>query len=357
MIRGYILALAVLSGIWSAFFLISLDSVSEFRGEHVWIIWFLPLAGLCIAWMYKRFGENADSGHTHIKDSFRVSGLWVDRRMAPLVFISTLLTHLFGGSAGREGTAVQMSAAFGSLGKDIFSFREEDKRLILLSAVASGFSSVFGTPVAGIFFAFEYLEEGRRSIHHIIVVAAASFIAHFACLLSGAHHTDYHFSFHEAFTVKMIFLLFLTILLSIAVGRGYAFIHNGLSKVMRDLLPNGYVRIAFGGFLIAAVVYLTGSTTYIGLGIPTIESSFTIYMLPWEWMVKLLLTAFTLAIGFRGGDVTPLFFIGATFGSAVAAFFDMPAAMFAAAGFVTVFGSVYRTPMTTIALAVELFFL
>lgn len=319
------------------------------------IIWFLPLAGLFIAWIYQRFGEKATLGNAHIKQVFSQHEEKMDIRMAPLVLIGTWLTHLFGGSAGREGTAVQMSAAFTALIDNRIKLSFEERRLLIRVAVASGFASVFGTPLAAFFFSLEYLKNEKLDKLSYVWIAFAALLAHFMCLAMGVSHTDYSFSFLEVISWKTIAGIFLMIPATIVVGFLYKYIFAWLSEKCSTMLPNVYIRIAFGGFVIASSVYLMGDMKFIGLGVPVIESAFTTYLPPHDFIIKLLLTAFTLAVGFRGGDVTPLFFIGATLGSALASGLDTAAAPLAAVGFVGVFGTVYRVPLTTIVLFVELF--
>lgn len=355
MFRLIALLLAIFSALWTAVFLLVLDVLTDWREANIYVLWFLPVAGVGIAWMYQRFGEKAALGNAHIKQAFSIEGEKIDARMAPLVLLGTWLTHLFGGSAGREGTAVQMSAAFTGAIEQHFSLSGGQKRLLIRVAVAAGFAAVFGTPLAGFYFSLEYLKkESLGTFDHIMVLLCAA-LAHVTCILAGVVHTDYSFALYPLLSWKLLLVAVLMIILAVAIGRLYSYCFSFLSDGLRRLLPNVYLRIAFGGFVIAALVYLMDSTKFIGLGIPTIESAFTMYLPPYDFILKLLFTAFTLAAGFRGGDVTPLFFIGAVAGSALAGFTDLPAAPLAAIGFVTVFGTVYKTPLTTIVLFVELF--
>lgn len=355
MFRLILLLLAIFSALWTAVFLFVLDALTDWRESNTYLIWFLPVAGLLIAWLYERFGEKAVLGNAHIKQTFSTEGEKMDVRMAPLVLLGTWLTHLFGGSAGREGTAVQMSAAFAGAIEQHFQLSKPEKRLMIRVAVASGFAAVFGTPLAGFYFSLEYLKKETLNTPDYLMVLLCAALAHLTCVFAGVVHTDYSFALYPLLSWKLILFGVVMIAIAVAIGRLYSYCFAVLSDSMKKLLPNGYLRIAFGGFIIAAAVYLMGSTKYIGLGIPTIESAFTMYLPPYDFMLKLLFTAFTLAVGFRGGDVTPLFFIGAIAGSALAGFTDLPAAPLAAIGFVTVFGTVYKTPLTTIVLFVELF--
>jgi H+/Cl- antiporter ClcA len=331
--------------------------ITSIREDYSSLIWFLPLGGLVIVWLYKYFGEKATQGNLHIKETYRINDERGEVAITPLVYIGTLITHLFGGSAGRESTAVQMSFGIGEYLQRIFPQIVKDKKLIIQSAVAAGFSAVFGTPVAGFLFSLEYLNDWKKKSSEFFYIIGAAFIAHFTVLLLGVQHTNYAYSFYDSWSFRLIFFALLFLAVAYVVGLGYRYIHQYLSEMMKYFFANEFLRVIVGGVIMVVVVYLLGSNRHIGLGVPVIEESFTIYQNGSDWIIKLLLTAFTLAVGFRGGDVTPLFFVGATLGSWFAGWIDAPAALFASIGFVVVFGSVYKTPLTTIVLFVELFLL
>ncbi|MFN6377935.1 MAG: chloride channel protein [Flavobacteriales bacterium] len=357
MTKWVILLLAVVSGLATAFFLKTLDLVTSIREDHASLIWLLPLGGLVIVWLYRNFGEKSERGNLHIKETYRINDERGDVSITPLVYAGTLITHLFGGSAGREGTAVQMSFGIGEYLQRIFPQIVNDKKLIIQSALAAGFSAVFGTPVAGFLFSLEYLNDWKKNSLEFLYILAASFVAHFTVLLLGVGHTDYHYTMQDSWTMKLVLFILLFVVVAYVVGLGYRYISQRFTEMMKHFFTNEYLRVLAGGVLIVVVVFFLGSTRHIGLGVPVIEESFTLYQDGSDWIIKLLLTAFTLAAGFRGGDVTPLFFVGATLGSWFAGWINVPAAVFASIGFVVVFGSAYKTPLTTLVLFIELFLL
>jgi H+/Cl- antiporter ClcA len=357
MTKWVILLLAIISGLVTAFFLKTLDAIASIREDNSSLIWLLPFGGLIIVWLYRNFGEKATRGNLHIKDTYRIKDEQGQASITPLVYFGTLITHLFGGSAGREGTAVQMSFGIGAYLQGIFPAVKEDKKLIIQSAVAAGFSAVFGTPVAGFLFSMEYLNDWKKKSWELVYIIGASFIAHFTVLGLGVKHTDYHYTLNDPWSLRLILFALLFVLVSYLVGWGYRYISQRMSEMMKHFFTNEFLRVLVGGVLLVLMIYLLGTTRHIGLGVAVIEESFTLYQNGSDWIIKLLLTAFTLAVGFRGGDVTPLFFIGATLGSWFAGWINAPAAVFASIGFVLVFGSAYKTPLTTLVLFVELFLL
>lgn len=357
MTKWVILLLAIISGLVTAFFLKTLDVITSIREDNSSLIWFLTMGGLIIVWMYRNFGEKATRGNLHIKDTYRVKDELGQASITPLVYFSTLITHLFGGSAGREGTAIQMSFGIGAYLQGIFPQIVIDKKLIIQCAVAAGFSAVFGTPVAGFLFSLEYLNDWKKKSSEFVYIIGASFIAHFTVWGLGVKHTDYHYSLNEPWSLRLILFALLFVVVAYLVGWSYRYISQRVSEMMKHFFTNEFLRVLVGGVLLVLVIFLLGTTRHIGLGVSVIEESFTLYQNGSDWVIKLLLTAFTLAAGYRGGDVTPLFFVGATLGSWFAGWINAPAAIFASIGFVVVFGSVYKTPLTTLVLFVELFIL
>jgi H+/Cl- antiporter ClcA len=362
---------AVLSGSASALFLWSLDWVTRCRWQHPWLLWLLPAAGFLIGLLYHWLGRKAEGGNNLIVDEIHKPGGGVPARMAPLVLLGTLLTHLFGGSAGREGTAVQMGGSLASLFGRTAGVSAANLRVLLLAGVAAGFGSVFGTPLTGAVFAMEVLTIGRMQYEAIIPVLIASAVGDMTCSAWGVKHTAYHIQFME--TGPMVEWLHLDLLLlGKVVVAGMLF---GLASLLFSDLTNALqkqfkARIAFpplrpvvGGLLVIAGVYALGTRDYLGIGVAaqapggvSILSAFQpdgAHSLSWLW--KVLFTAVTLASGFKGGEVTPLFFIGAALGNTLAWLLNAPVDLFAGLGFVAVFGGASNTPLACTIMGVELF--
>lgn len=345
----------ILSGSASAIFLLSLDWVSGLRDAHLWLLAGLPLAGFTIGYCYHRYGSGVEKGNNLILEGIYTPQPTLPWRMAPLVLFGTLITHLFGGSAGREGTAVQMGASLAAqLGKR-FTLDAATVRILLICGVAGGFASVFGTPLAGAVFSLEWLFRRKIDPNSIFPAFWSAFTAYWVCdWVWGIGHTAYLIPEVAPYTLINLAWMFPA---GIAFGlAARLFIETG------HLVTTSFNRISYpplrpfiGGILVAGIVYLTGAYTYIGLGIPRMVEAFETPV-PWyDFLAKTGLTALTLGSGFKGGEVTPLFFTGATLGNALAAYIPLPLALLAGCGFVGVFAGTTNTPLACTLMGMELF--
>ncbi|MFN4122128.1 MAG: voltage-gated chloride channel family protein [Flavobacteriales bacterium] len=356
-IKWLLIAILVgsLAGSASAFFLISLDYVTELREFNMWVIALLPLSGLIIGLTYHYWGSNVLKGNNQLLEEFYSPKQVIPFRMAPLVLFGTLMTHLFGGSAGREGTAVQMGGAIADQFTKVFRLRPRDRKMLIIMGISAGFASVFGTPIAGAIFALEVLIMGRMRYEAILPTFMAAYIADYTCHLWGAAHTSY--TIYEVPAMDP-----LNFLLSIAAGILFgitALIFSRSTHFFTQLFSKKFsyppIRPLIGGVVIAGVVFLSDNTRYLGLGIPIIINAFEEQVLPYDFLLKILFTAFTLGAGFKGGEVTPLFFIGACLGNTLVWLIPLPISLLAGMGFVAVFSGATNTPIACTMMAIELF--
>lgn len=352
----FVSAVSVSVGTASAFFLYTLNAVTSFRETHNWIMVFLPFAGVFIVWWYQRYGGDTQKGNNLLlEEYYSPTAQGIPWRMAPMIILTTLITHLFGGSAGREGTAIQYGGTVAAQLKRFFSVGKQDNRILLLCGIAAGFASLFGTPLAGAIFALEVVQLGKIRRKGIVAILATSFLSHWVCSLYGSLHTHYP-PIGEAPTLSASILAYILLAgalfgLAALLFRYTGYVFNRLfSKIKQPLL-----RPLIGGILVLFAVYLLQTTKYIGLGIPTIIDSFRQPLPPTDFLIKIILTSLTLSAGFKGGEVTPLFFIGATLGNALAPFIPIPLALLAAIGFVSVFAGCTKTPIACTIMAMELF--
>lgn len=350
------LAVGILAGSASAFFLISLTWLTHLRENNVWIIAFLPLGGLIIGLSYYYWGNEAERGNNLILEEHRTPQKRIPFLMFPLVLGGTLITHLFGGSAGREGTAVQMGATLSDQISTWLKITTEQRRTLLLMGISAGFASVFGTPWAGAVFALEIVFLGSLQLRNVYPVFASAFVADFACHLWGAEHTVY------AFYTRVPDLSFKLLLYALVAGvvfgtaaRLFALNTHFWSSLFKRFISYPPLRPVIGGVVLAFIFLLWGDYRFAGLGIPQIEAAFTQEAAPFDFALKLLFTGFTLGAGFKGGEVTPLFFVGATLGSTLCLFVPLPMALLAAMGFVAVFAGATHTPLACTIMAIELF--
>ncbi len=364
-----VVPVGILAGSASALFLWSLDRVTMLRGQHGWLLYFLPVAGVVVGWVYHRLGKTSVGGNNLIIEQIHEPGGGVPRRMAPLILFATLVTHLFGGSAGREGTAVQMGGSLASTYGRLCRFGEENMRVLLMAGVAAGFGSVFGTPLTGAIFAMEVLVIGRMRYDALIPVLVASVVADFTCSAWGIVHAHYVIAFDSAsggylhLDGRLVAKVVLAAAAFGLVSRFFAELTHLLQKGYEQLIPIAWLRPALGGVLVIALVYAVGTRDYLGLsvssadpGAVTLLSAFqTGGATPWSWWWKILFTAVTLGAGFKGGEVTPLFFIGAALGNTLAGPLGAPVDLFAGLGFIAVFAGAANTPLACTIMGIELF--
>lgn len=347
--------IGILAGSASAFFLYSLDWATAWREGHVWIIALLPLGGLAIGLSYHYWGETVVKGNNQLLEEFHSPKKIIPFRMAPLVLFGTIATHFFGGSAGREGTAVQMGGAIADQFTKIFRLKNRDRKTLLVAGVSAGFASVFGTPLAGAIFALEVFVVGRVNYTSLLPSILAALVADYTCHWWQVDHTDYVIPLVPEFTLPaMLWALLAGVLFGLTAlvfSKSTHFWGDLFKKVIR--YPP--LRPVVGGVFIAAAVWAVGSTRYIGLGIPVIEDAFSGELPVYDFLAKILFTSFTLGAGFKGGEVTPLFFIGATLGNALAWFVPLPMALLAGMGFVAVFSGATNTPIACTVMGIELF--
>ncbi|MFI4873993.1 MAG: voltage-gated chloride channel family protein [Blastopirellula sp. JB062] len=368
------LPLGIVVGSAVAFFLWSLHAVTLLQWENPWLLYLLPLAGIASGLIYHYLGGDAEAGNNLIMEQIHEPGGGVPLRMAPLVFIGTLITHLFGGSAGREGTAVQMGGSLaGGLARAL-RLTSEETRILLSAGIASGFGAVFGTPLTGAIFAVEVIAIGRMSYKAIIPCLMASVIGDQVNAAWGIGHTHYHIGFAAEISSSLSAVSLdwgLTGKVAIAAlffGLAsvlFAELTHGVSWAAKRLVPWPWLRPALGGCVVIALVWLLGQRDYLGLGVSAhppgsgaicIESCFQSGGADWfSWWWKLLFTAVTVGCGFKGGEVTPLFFIGAALGNVLAVLLGVPVDLLAGLGFVAVFAGATNTPLACTIMAIELF--
>jgi H+/Cl- antiporter ClcA len=347
--------IAALAGSASALFLFALDWATHTREANRWLIWGLPAVGFCVGWLYLKFGQHVEAGNNLLIDEIHDPKKVVPLRMAPLVLGGTVLSHLFGASVGREGTAVQMGGALADQLTRVFKLKQADRRMVLMAGISAGFASVFGTPLAGALFALEVLAVGRMRLDALLPCVIAAVVADQVGLWWGVQHTSYVVGMLPHVTAWLLAAMVLAGALFGLTGKVFAVSTHALSAWMKQRIAYAPFRPLLGGAVIAVVVMWGGFDRYIGLGIPVMLEAFQHPLAPTDFLGKMAFTIASLGSGFKGGEVTPLFYIGATLGNALAPLLDVPFGLLAAIGFVAVFAGAANTPIASTLMAMELF--
>lgn len=353
---GLSILIGILIGCVDAIFGRVLLALSDFRVANFnYLIPFLGLVGLLIVYLYQKADSRAAKGMGLMFAVGRGEEDEIPLVLLPLVTVSTWATHLFGGSAGREGVAVQLGATISHAFSRFISF-ENSSRLFLVIGMAAGFAGLFQTPLAAVFFGLEILVLGKLQLVALLPMTVASFVAsttsHFLGLEKFSHFVDVSLNLD-------IFLFFKLALLGIIfglVGNAFAAFLAFSKEKAKDVFANPYYRILFGGIFLSLLFLMFFNGRYSGLGTNLIAASFSggdIHI--YDWLLKLIFTAATLAIGFQGGEVTPLFAIGASLGVVLAKIFGLPVEFVAAAGYISVFGSATNTFLAPIFIGGEVF--
>lgn len=347
--------ISLLIGSASAFFLSSLEYVTQLRLNNTYLLFFLPIAGFAIGLLYYYYGGTSNEGNNLLIKEYHFPSSKIPLRMFPLVLSGTLITHLFGGSAGREGTAVQMGGAIADQFTSIFNLSTEQRKTLLLMGISGGFASIFGTPIAGTLFAIEIMFIGKYHYNNITPIALTAILSNYICMLWGITHTQYIVDIIPDFS---LLLLTKVILISLAFGVTAILFVKAMEYFklfFSSTLKYPPLQPMLGGMLIIVLYFIFDGEKYLGLGIPTISESFITHQDYSVFLLKILFTTITLSSGFKGGEVTPLFFIGATLGSCLALYFNLPASFIAGLGFVAVFAGTTKTPLACVFMGVEIF--
>ena len=342
-----------LCGVIGSTFHIGVHHATELRGEYPWLLWCLPLLGLVIVGFYK-LTKTEGQGTNDIIDQVRLGkglSLW----LLPAIFLGTVLTHLGGGSAGREGAALQMGGTIGYHTGRLFRLDDRDMRTATMAGMAAFFSALFGTPLAATVFAMVVISIGVMYHAAFIPCLTASLVAFGVSLVMGVEPTRFTVDMPAlgvGLLLRVAVLAVLCALVSVLFCRTIHFAEHQMQK----RIPNAWVRVLAGGFTIVALTYLCGTTDYNGAGMGVITAAVEQGIArPEAFLLKLLFTAITLSAGFKGGEVVPSFFVGATFGCVVGPLLGIPSGFAAALGLIGVFCGATNCPIASIFLAVELF--
>lgn len=341
-----------IGGVIGSLFHIGVSYATRWRSAHPWVLYLLPLLGLIIVGLYRVTGVEGKDTNAVIESVH--FGKNVPVLLVPVIFLSTVLTHLGGGSAGREGAALQIGGGIGFETGRLLRLGEKDLPLATLCGMSAVFSALFGTPLTATVFAMEVISVGVFYYAGLVPCLTASLVGYLVSLLMGVPPTRFTVAAPLPEACTMLPVLVLAIgcaLVSILFCRGL----RETGRMAARLLPNPYWRAAIGGALIIGLTLLAGSTDYNGAGMELVERAVSGEANAWAWLLKLLFTAVTIGFGFKGGEVVPSFFVGACFGCVLGGLLGLPAGFGAAIGLVAVFCGVVNCPFASIFLSIELF--
>lgn len=346
----------IIGGVVGSLFHLAVNFATDFRLEHPWTLYLLPLAGLFIVFSYRACKVDEETGTNLIISSVR-SNIKVPAVVAPLIFLATVLTHLTGGSAGREGAALQLGGSIGAKVGGILHLDEKDSSLVIMCGMSAVFAALFGTPLTATFFAMEVISVGVIYYVGLVPCIASSLIAYKISLLAGLAPTKFSIAksipdLSLVSAVQVAALAALCAVISILLCMTMEYTHSRFKMH----IPNTYIRIAAGGAAVILLTLLVGTRDYNGSGVDVIvraveggESR------PEAFLLKIIFTAVTINTGFKGGEIVPTFFIGATFGCTVAPLLGLSPSFGAAIGLVALFCGVVNCPVASILLSFELF--
>lgn len=352
------LVMGAVLGALGAGFYYALFYAGIYREAHPWLIWLLPVAGLVIAAMYYFFEKNPlteENKGTNMVLAAVNGGEDIPFRMLPLIFISSAISHLFGASVGREGAALQMGASFGSTVSRLLKFNENDSKVLIMTGMSAAFAAIFGSPLTAAVFSMEVISVGVMYYAALVPCMVSALTALYVARLLGVQYAVYHLKDIPALAPlsagRVMVLGILCAVLSIAICYTLIITERG----MHHVFENPFVKIFVAGTLVSLLTMLVGSQDYNGLGAAVILKAVAGQVVWYAFLLKLLFTAVSLAGGYRGGEIVPSLFMGATFGCFAAGFLGLPPSVGAALGMIAVFCGVTNSPIASFIMGLELF--
>ncbi|MBR0381631.1 MAG: chloride channel protein [Eubacterium sp.] len=353
------IAMAILVGIvvgfFSGSFAYCLILVTELRYHHPWLLYLLPLGGIVIVYLYHICGGDRDKGTNALFSAMHEDDVDVPFYMAPVIYVSTLITHLLGGSAGREGAALQMGGSIGNTIGRLLHLDEGDRKILVMSGMSAAFSAVFGTPLAATIFPMEMVSVGIMQYSALVPCLFAAIVANGSARQIGLSSEEYMIFHMPSMTIANV--LKIVILASMCAGLSILFVRSlrQAGRLYHRFFSNPYLRVAAGGLLLIIMTKMVGNMIYNGAGVELIDHAIREETPTFAFLLKMLFTSVTLAAGYKGGEIVPAFTIGATFGCLFGTVFGISPSLCAAAGMLSLFCGVTNCPISSMLIGFELF--
>jgi H+/Cl- antiporter ClcA len=341
-------------GLCGSAFYFGMSYVTDLRAAHQWLIFLLPVGGLIIVGLYHLFHDEKDTG-TNLVISAIHSGDELPVQMAPLIFVSTLITHLFGGSAGREGAALQMGGSIGNTLGKLFRFDEKDKHVLIMCGMSAAFSTLFGTPMAGAIFPMEMVSVGVMYYTALMPCVISSLVAHGIAAMYGVSNELFLIDEVPTFTVFSAVRISVLAILCALISILFCVMVHRAESLYRRFFQNPYLRVFVGGCIVILLTLLVGNQDYNGTGIGIIEKCTDGSVRPEAFLLKIIFTAATIGAGYKGGEIVPSFCTGAAFGCLFGNVLGFSPTLCTAVGMTSVFCGVTNSPITSLLISFELF--
>ncbi|KEH96743.1 voltage-gated chloride channel family protein [Clostridium botulinum] len=347
--------IGIIIGLVISLFLLCLENATKFRTNNPYILFLLPLGGALVSFLYYKYGGNSSKGNNLIIEKINESCENVPLRMIPLVFFGTVVTHFFGGSAGREGTGVQIGASIGENVGKLLKLNKHENRIILMAGVSGGFSAIFGTPLAGTIFGLEVSVLGKMSYEALIPCLTASIVGNSIVSLLGIKHSHYIIKAIPNISIIIALKIIVASIIFGLTSRLFSELTHKLKAMFSKHFKNAMIKSFIGGILVIMLTFIIGTYKYLGLSLPLMGDAFNGNIHPLDFLGKLIFTSVTLGAGYQGGEVTPLFVIGSTLGSALSYLLNLSPSFLASLGLISVFTGATNTPIASFILGIEMF--
>ncbi len=348
------LLMGIIGGLLGAGFHHALHFVTHLRGEHTWLIFLLPVGGLLTVGLYRLLKMQGNRGTNEIIDA-TLDGHPVSPMVAPSIFLATAMTHLFGGSAGREGAALQLGGSTASMLAKVFKLRDEERRVMIMAGMSAVFAGLFGTPLTATLFCMEFESVGTLFTPALLPCYLAAFVASRVSGMLGVHAESFPLDTAYALTLGNSWKFLILAVLISCLGIAMCWIFHKAEHLAAHHLPNPYIRIAVGGVMITILTLVVGDHRFNGAGMDMALQAVAGEADWYSFLMKLLFTAVTLSAGFKGGEIVPTFCIGATFGCVLGSLLGLDPGIAAALGLVGLFCCATNSPMASIVLSIEMF--
>ena len=346
--------IGVVGGLLGAAFHHALHFVTEIRGENPWLIWLLPVGGLLTIGLYRLFRMTGNRGTNEIIEAI-LDDKPINPLLAPTIFLASCTTHLFGGSAGREGAALQLGGSVASGISKLLKLQEQERTVLIISGMSAVFAGLFGTPLTACLFTMEFESLGTIFSPALLPCFLSAFIASGISGGLGVHAETYLLETALTFTMDSTWRLAVLAILVGLLGIVMCTVFHKAEHLAAKAMPNPMIRIAVGGAVVTALTLLVGDQRYNGAGMDMALGAVAGNANWYDFLLKMLFTAVTLAAGFKGGEIVPTFCIGATFGCVVGGLLGLDPGIAAALGLVGLFCGATNSPITSIILSIEMF--